>query len=154
MPDETKDKMLIEFLFTEFIKHYNSTMFDIPMNLDGNLKHARYTWDQPDYREFMYQTLCALEPIKYEPGTIVMDELEDISSIIFIMDAEYHIGVSIDRYQKFKIKMKNQDIGAYGMTMGYKSEFIYKTTKTCDGYYIRHKKWMPIVENPDIEEVV
>jgi len=66
----------------------------------------------------MYITLCKLEPIRYEAGTIVMDELEDIDSVVFIMDSEYHIGVSIDRIQKFKIKMKNQDIGAYGMTMG------------------------------------
>ena len=152
LPDATKDKMLVEFLFVEFIKFYNSTMFDIPMS--GGIQHARYTWEKPDFREFMYESLVALEPIRYEAGTIVMDELEDISSIVFIIDSEYHIGVSIDRVQKFKIKMKNQDIGAYGMTMGHKCEFIYKTSKACDGYFIRHRKWMPIIENPDLEEVV
>ena len=119
--------MLTEFLFTEFIKHYKSTMFDIPMGGDAH-KHSRYTWEYPAFREFMYKTLCSLEPIRYEPNTIVMDELEDISSIVFILDSEYHIGISIDMVQKFKIKMKNQDIGAYGMTMGIRSDFIYKTT--------------------------
>ena len=146
--------MLTEFLFIEFIKHYKSTMFDIPMSGDDALKHSRYTWECPAFREFMYNTLCCLEPIRYDPQTIVMDELEDISSIVFIMDSEYHIGISIDRAQKFKIKMKNQDIGAYGMTMGIKSDFIYKTTQQCHGYFIRHKRWDSIIKNDELDEVI
>jgi hypothetical protein len=120
--------MLTEFLFTEFIKHYKSTMFDIPMSGDDVPQHSRFTWEYPAFREFMYKTLCALEPIRFDPKTIVMDELEDISSIVFIVNSEYHLGFGIDRVQKFKIKMKNQDIGAYGMTMGIKSDFIYRTS--------------------------
>ena len=67
LPDKTKDKMLTEFLFIEFIKHYKSTMFDIPMSGDDALQHSRYTWECPAFREFMYNTLCCLEPIRYDP---------------------------------------------------------------------------------------
>lgn len=57
-----------------------------------------------------------------------MDELEDISSIVFIMNAEYQIGFSIDGTPRYKIKMINQDIGAYGMSMGKKSDYCYRTS--------------------------
>jgi hypothetical protein len=40
------------------------------------------------------------------------------------------------------------------MTMVMKSEYIYKTTQNCFGYYIRLKNWMRIIKNPDIEEVL
>lgn len=82
-----------------------------------DLRHARYTWKQPAFREFMYQTLIKLEPIRYYEGMIIMDENEPIEQIVFIMDAFYHIGFCINNKQYFKIKMKHQDIGAYGMTM-------------------------------------
>jgi hypothetical protein len=81
-------------------------MFDIPVS-NLNVKHSRYTWEFPAFREFMYSTLCELEPIRYEPDVIIQDELEDIETVVFIMDSVFHIGFCINNKQFFKIKMKN-----------------------------------------------
>jgi len=53
----------------------------------------------------MYGTLISLEPISYEANMIVQDELKEVNAIVFINEAFFHIGYSINDRQYFKLKM-------------------------------------------------
>lgn len=50
-------------------------------------------------------------------------------------------------------------IGAYGVTFSKRSLFIYKTVAyknytMCEGYFIRKKEWLEIINNEDHEDVI
>jgi hypothetical protein len=39
----------------------------------------------------------------------------------------------------------DMDIGAYGVTFGIRSHYIWKTSAKCEGYIIRKENWLNIV---------
>lgn len=79
----------------------------------------------------MIRIMSLLEPIKYQKNEIIFQELDEYSEVIFILNAYFKIGYSINRQQFFKIKKKNIPIGAYGVTYVKKSYYIYKTISDC-----------------------
>lgn len=54
----------------------------------------------------------------------------------------------------FKLKLKNQDIGGYGITFNKKSQFIFKTKGDCEAFFIRKKNWHYIIGNDDSREII
>jgi len=102
----------------------------------------------------MYNILSTLEPIRFTKDELLYDELDEFHSVIYIMHSEFHIGYTINKKQYFKIKILNQDIGAYGMTFKKRSEFIYKAKSDCEGYFIRRKNWITIFNNTDNDEII
>lgn len=96
----------------------------------------------------MVDVLSSLEPRVEEQNTILFDELEEISEVLFIHDGTYEIGFEINYQTKFVLRYKNSNtIGAYGITFDQRSEFIYKTSTRCKGYFIRKKAWKDILKN-------
>jgi hypothetical protein len=49
--------------------------------------------------------------------------------------------------------MKHSDIGAYGVTFNKKSNFIYKTPHDSEGFFIRKKNWINLINNDDSQEI-
>ena len=45
-------------------------------------------------------------------------------------------------------------IGAYGVTFNKRALFIYKTYTECEGFFIRKKEWLKIINCEDHKEIV
>ena len=43
-----------------------------------------YTWNDVIYREYMVEMLCYLEPIYFEKGSMIINELDEFGEIIFV----------------------------------------------------------------------
>ena len=69
----------------------------------------------------MSLVLQKLEPIKFEKGTMILDELDQVNEVTFIIADDYHIGFSINKDMHFKMKMTRQSIGDYYLTFNGKS---------------------------------
>ena len=95
----------------------------------------------------MVKVLLNLEPIKCERDTIILEELDECSEVIFLPDTSFLVGYSINKVPIFKIAQKNVDIGSYGVTFNVRSHFIYKTSKVCSGYFIRKTNWLKIIND-------
>ena len=45
----------------------------------------------------MFSIFVNLEPIRFNANTILFDELDEFSSVIYIINAFYHIGYSVNK---------------------------------------------------------
>ena len=95
----------------------------------------------------MVQVLLNLEPIKFERDTILLEELDECSEVIYIPDSYFLVGYSINKKPIFKIAQKNVDIGSYGATFNKRSHFIFKTINQCNGYFIRKLNWLKVIND-------
>ena len=50
------------------------------------ISHSRYTWEDKEYRDLMFDLLSNLEPISYKKDEILFDELDEFNSVIYIMN--------------------------------------------------------------------
>jgi len=67
----------------------------------------------------------------------------------------YQVGYSINNKHEFLPEKQSANvIGAYGVTFSKRSLFIYKTSTQCEGYFIRKKEWLEIINNDEHEEVI
>lgn len=120
------------------IKNYSSNTF--------------YTWKDTQYRDFMMQMLRKLEP-RYEPaGTILVDELDEMTEIIFVYEGDINIGYEINKQKKYCYKFKDKCvIGSYGINFDQRACFIYQASTKMYGYSIRKENWYFLMEeNPEI----
>ena len=63
-PDSVQDDFLRHFLFDEFLQCYR-TSFDLIKTNTGKFKYSRYTFEDKNYRTFMFGIFCNLEPIRF-----------------------------------------------------------------------------------------
>jgi hypothetical protein len=63
-----------------------------------------YTWNDPEYREFMQALFQTLEPIQYKKGTRFMKELEEFGEINFVSDGEIHVGFEINKLEIYTMR--------------------------------------------------
>ena len=85
----------------------------------------------------------------------LIEELDEFNEITFFMKGLYEVGYSINNKHEFlPEKYTTNVIGAYGLTFNKRALFIYKTVKQCEGYFIRKKKWLEIIEDEDNREIV
>jgi hypothetical protein len=73
--------------------------------------------------------------------------------VTFILNEFYHVGFSINKDVHLKLKMKKAMIGDYSMTLSERSQYIYKTSCACTGYFIRRKNWYSVFESEELSEV-
>jgi hypothetical protein len=92
----------------------------------GRIRNARYSWHDPEFNLFMNSIMQSLEPIKFEKNTIILNELDEVSEVTFIIGCQYHVGFSLNREMHFRLKMKVA-IGAYNLTFNKRSQYIFKT---------------------------
>ena len=152
IPSDVIDAVYKNFLFTKFLSHYKK-LFQYPKE-DSPNDHAFYTWEDVEYRTLMFGILNNLEPIRYESKEIIYDELDEYSAVIFLMnDAFFQVGYSINKEKVFKIKLKNNNIGGYGVAYKHKSKYIYRAQASCEAYFIRAKAWLEYLEVEDTAEI-
>jgi hypothetical protein len=145
---EKVDQLLTEYLYQEFLECF-SRKFMFMKKDEGRIKHARYTWDDPSYKNFMSKILSNLEPIQYQKEELIMDELDEVNQVIFILRDAYHVGFYINKGVQYKLKLKQFSIGDYFITFNMKSQYAYKAACQCSGYFIRRKNWYAILNDPD-----
>ena len=112
-----------------------------------------FTWNDTQYRDFMMSMLIKLEP-RYEPeNTILVDELDEMTEIIFVYEGTINVGYEINKQKKFCLKYTNYCvIGSYGINFDQRACFIYATTDKMLGYSIRKANWHELMEqNPEIQ---
>ena len=108
-----------------------------------------------------------MEPKHEPPETIIFNELDQISEIIFFENGTFDVGFEVNGEQFFILRYKNsssedtycternleyisisygEPIGQYGATFSKQSRFIYKTSSECNGYFIRKKEWKEVMD--------
>ena len=63
-----------------------------------------YTWNDYVYREFMNEFLQMIEPIEYEKGTTVINELDEFGEICFVQKGLVAVGYEINKVKKFPLR--------------------------------------------------
>ena len=96
----------------------------------------------------MLDILKSLEPLRVPKDTILFNELEDINEVYFFIKGQCKIGYEINGITRMVItNRKPNGIGAYGLTFNKRSQFIYKTSHNCKGYFIRKEHWKHIIDD-------
>ena len=114
------------------------------------------TWEDSSYREFMLAILSHLEPRFEKKGTVLFEELQEISEVIFIGKGTIDIGYEINRQRRFVMRYTNKIVmGAYNCTFNKRAIFIYRCKTDCEGYFIRKENWVNLVTmDPEIERFI
>ena len=151
-----QNKIYSEFLFRDFLSIFRDT-FKIPKpDANGNLTKKQFTWEDQSYRQFMLEILTHLEPRFEAKGTVLFEELEEISEVIFVSKGLVDIGYEINKKKKYVLRYSNKVvIGAYNCCFNTRAAFIYRCKSDCSGYSIRKSEWKNILsEEPEIQHVI
>lgn len=144
--------MYKEFLFKDFLDTYKRTFcfrdYECPD------QPAFYTWDNPHYRNFMFDLLKCLEPRILARNEVVFNELDEVNEVIFIMSGAVDIGYEINRDVNYVLRIdKDILVGAYNVAYNKRSKFNYKAQKNCTGFSIRRIDWKKFMYQPDNKTV-
>lgn len=101
----------------------------------------------------MTELLRYLEPIQYEPHTVILYELEEFGQIFFKISGCVIIGLSINKKAHYVLKKENNfQVGAFGVTFNQRCRYIYKTFREqSQGYFIRKEHWTDLLSGPGSE---
>jgi len=110
----------------------------------------------------MMNLMNLLEPIRFDKGSLLFDEMEEVSEIYVLIKGEVKIGFRINHRQSFALKGDDMFFGAYNVTYNKRSMYVFRISnkfKDNYGYFIRKKNWMYLTkelaeENKKIEEIV
>lgn len=95
----------------------------------------------------MTEILKFLEPRHEEGETILFNELDDFTEIMFFNKGWVDVGFEINRKKMYCLRKKQSIVIAdHGCTFNHKSNFIYKTKTSCEGYSIRKNNWQNVLE--------
>lgn len=79
--------------------------------------------------------------------------MDEFLEITFFIKGSYKTGYSLNNkriyVQAFTCKHRGNVIGAYGVTFHKRANFIYTTTSSCSGHFIRKKKWHGLLTSID-----
>lgn len=77
-----------------------------------------------------------------------------MTEVYFFMKGIFEIGFNINLETCYSLRYKNYSVvGAYACTFFKRSNYIYKTSTMCHGYFIRRKTWCNILNDGDIHVV-
>ena len=95
----------------------------------------------------MIELLKNLEPRREKKGSVLFEELEEITEIFFISQGTIDIGYEINKTTKYVLRYSDKKvaIGAYNCSFSTRSLFIYRCKTECIGYFIRKSAWMEIL---------
>lgn len=112
-----------------------------------------FTWSDTQYRDFMRQMLISLEPRYEARGTTLVDELDEMTELIFVDKGVIQVGYEINKQKNYCIRYKDYCvIGAYGINFNQRACFIYATVTSMLGYSIRKSNWHDLMkQSPEIE---
>lgn len=87
-----------------------------------------------------------LEPRQEFENNTIYEELDEVNEIIFFDKGTVDIGFEINHKKHYVLRLgKNIAVGAYNMSMGRRTKFIYLAKTYCSGYSIRRSNWIKII---------
>ena len=98
----TLDKVTVAAIVKEAHKQKRKAVVHVSKVKDGYevLKDKAdglvHVWDDKPYRSFMLAIIKSLEPRREDEKTILFEELDEFSELIFFMNGQYMIGYSIN----------------------------------------------------------
>ena len=98
--------------------------------------------------------LSKLEPRLEKAETILIQELDDFTEILFFSKGQIDIGFEINRKKYYVLRKKRSIvIGDHACTFNHTSKYIYKTHTQCEGFSIRKKHWQDILGESAFKEI-
>lgn len=117
------------------------------------IQHARYTWLDEEYKEYMREILMIMEPRCEMAGTTIINEMDEFLEVTFFIHGSYKIGYSLNNKRiyvlPFSCVRRGNAIGAYGCTFNKRAVIIYTTVKQCRGHFIRKSAWHGLLNKLD-----
>ena len=97
-----------------------------------------------------------LQPRHEHAGTVLIEELESVLEVIFILDGQIEIGYEINKKDVAVWRNPTHSaamIGAYNCTFNKRAIFFYRVVKDIKGYYITKRNWRDLLDAyPTISE--
>ena len=152
-----QDQLFSKFIFADFLydfshffKIYKDNLLDDHIGGDTTLQRDFYSWNDKHYRDFIIATLATLEPVFYRSGTKIHKELDEFGEITFIYQGDVKVGFKINEMEKYAIRYRSKCIiAAFGVTFDNRSQYIYKATTSCQGFFIRKENWKKLLKEQD-----
>ena len=138
LPIEVNRKIIIEFLFNDFIKCFKN-LFEFK-KWQSALNHNYYTFGDLLYSNFMSALVENLHPLKIEKNEMILSELDEVFDAFFVCNGQYDIGYEMNKRQRFIIRYtKSTVIGGFEVLYDRRSHYNYKAYTVVTGYFIRKK---------------
>ena len=104
----------------------------------------------------MIALLRHLEPRCEPKGTVLYEELEEITEIFFVSNGTMDIGYEINKQRKYVLRYTNRTmVGAYNCTFNKRTMFLYRCRSECKGYFIRKINWLECIKmDSEIENYI
>ena len=142
MPSETKVKVYNNFLYAEFTGCFKKYFeFYKPK---CRYKYARYSWDDKTYQDFMLAIYHLLNPIMMPKGFTIINELEDVGTINFIMHGEVKVGFEVNKEQFLRYSCVSLPVSQFGYLVGgfeclnnCRSTCIYRANTKVKGFFMK-----------------
>ena len=153
LPDSVKNDVFGKFLFEAFIRvfHCNFSV-QIPNSFH---QFSYFNWENPVYAYFMTDLMQKMEPTFVTPNSVIYNELDEITEVIFYYDGKFDLGYDINgksfyvlRYENSSTgdKSRGEAIGEFGCTFNHTSRFIYKSSSFCEGFFVRKRYWTEVLK--------
>ena len=153
LPDSVKNDVFAKFLFEAFIKVFNCNFsVQIPNSVN---RFSCFNWENPIYADFMTDLMQKMEPTFVAPNSVIYNELDEITAVIFYNDGKFDLGYEINgkcffvlRYVNSSTaeKSRGEAIGEYGCTFNHTSRFVYKSSSFCEGFFVRKRYWTDVLK--------
>lgn len=107
-----------------------------------------YTWEHPEYRDFMMKILNNLMARQEKAGEILFHENDEVNEILFIMKGCVDVGFTQDRDVKYVLRFIDKILlAAYNATFNIKTVAAYRCFTRCSGFSLKKKCWENIIDD-------
>lgn len=97
----------------------------------------------------MVKILNFLEPRQENKHVVIVDELEEISEVLFVSKGSIVVGYDINKQKRYCLKfLEKFVVGSYELSFNQRSQVIYTSLTHIHGYSIRRSNWF-IIMNED-----
>jgi len=115
------------------------------VNTKARFKYTFYTWENSNYESFMLNVFRVLEPYHSHKGEKILNELSDVNMLIFVNEGKYKLGFEVNKVEYFVLKQGvGTVIGGYECFFDMRSTYIYQTTQSITGFFVRKSKWQAL----------
>ena len=104
----------------------------------------------------MIKLIRALEPRREDANTVLINELDEHSELIFVMKGVIVLGFEINKMRHYFARHQGKYVlGAFGVTFNMRSNLIYLTRSTIEGFSLRRINWLKLLElNKDLSNTI
>jgi hypothetical protein len=105
----------------------------------------------------MLCVLTHLEPRFEAKGTVMIDEMDEVSEVLFITKGAVDIGYVLNYKTNYVVRQKDSIIiGAHCCSFNKRAIFVYRCKSDCFGNFIRKEFWQEAlnIENGEFKHYI